>query len=111
MSTITKFVQIRLYKDMNKKKLAIILLYFSEKRDEWDLSGQIAYEKACKKYGVIVSSSFYDKLRHATAIDLGYYGVGVAGAKAIAVAFCVSTVPSFLVLWLELKMGSARVLD
>lgn len=66
------------------------LFLYLEKRDEWDSSGQIAYEKACKKYGVILSSTFHNKLRYANSIDLGYYGVGVDGAKAIAVAFCVS---------------------
>jgi len=66
------------------------VLDISERRDEWDSTGQIAYEKACKRYGVIVSSSFHNKLRFANSIDLGYYGVGVAGAKAIAVAFCVN---------------------
>ena len=68
----------------------ILFLFTAEQRDEWDSTGQIAYEKACKKYGVIVSSTFHNKLRYANSIDLGYYGVGVAGAKAIAVAFCVS---------------------
>ena len=74
----------------------ITLLFTAEQRDEWDSTGQIAYEKACKKYGVIVSSTFHNKLRYANSIDLGYYGVGVAGAKAIAVAFCVSIVVELL---------------
>lgn len=77
-----------------------------EKRDEWDSSGQIAYEKACKKYGVIVSSTFHNKLRYANSIDLGYYGVGVDGAKAIAVAFCVSceyTSVNLVLLLLQLR--------
>ena len=73
------------------------IFIFAEQRDEWDSTGQIAYEKACKKYGVIVSSTFHNKLRYANSIDLGYYGVGVAGAKAIAVAFCVSIVVKLLV--------------
>ena len=72
------------------------IFIFAEQRDEWDSTGQIAYEKACKKYGVIVSSTFHNKLRYANSIDLGYYGVGVAGAKGIAVAFCVSIVVELL---------------
>lgn len=74
-------------------------LFAAESRTAWDSSGQIAYEKACKKYGVIVSSSFYNKLKDANAIDLGHYGVGVAGAKAIAVAFCVSKIFILVSYW------------
>ena len=86
-----------LVKNLVSLNEGIIFLFTAEQRDEWDSTGQIAYEKACKKYGVIVSSTFHNKLRYANSIDLGYYGVGVAGAKAIAVAFCVSIVIKTLV--------------
>ena len=86
-----------LVKNLVSLNVNIIFLFIAEQRDEWDSTGQIAYEKACKKYGVIVSSTFHNKLRYANSIDLGYYGVGVAGAKAIAVAFCVSIVVKHLI--------------
>jgi hypothetical protein len=67
-----------------------LVLFIAEKRDEWDSTGQRAYERACEKFGAVPSRRFYKGLGNATEIDLSNYGTGPRGTMAAAIPLVVS---------------------
>lgn len=49
----------------------------------------VVYEKACKKYGIIISSSFLRGLKKGK-VNVNNQGLGPLGAKAVALSLVVS---------------------
>ena len=76
---------------------AIALSYFfSEGKEEYDVTGRATYIQACRDSGVIPVSYFHRKLQQ-PEIDIKHHGLGPMGAKAIAIALVVSS--CFLHAW------------
>ena len=61
-----------------------------EEKEEYDITGQRTYARACEMIGVIPVSHFIRCLQSQEAtIDLSHHYVGPKGAKAIAVSLTV----------------------
>ncbi|XP_064625806.1 leucine-rich repeat-containing protein 74A-like [Lineus longissimus] len=67
------------------------VLDLTENREEWDSTGQRAYERACEKYGAVPSRRFYKGLADATDIDMSNYGTGPRGTMAVAIPLVINS--------------------
>jgi len=66
-----------------------IVNIFTVKTLPYDETGKRTYERACKKLGVVPSSTCMKKLANVTTLDMKNYGLGPKGTMAVAIAMVV----------------------
>lgn len=66
-------------------------LFSIEDKHKYDASGRATYISACSECGVVPASYYLRHMRDAK-LEMYHHGIGVKGARAMAIALVVGTV-------------------